>query len=59
MEFMDVSKGEYLYLEGNLAESIYFLVTGSFETFKPLVITQENGSSTVTPLKYVSGQKYF
>ena len=54
MEFMDVNKGEILYSEGNKAESLYFLVTGSFETFKPLVITQENGSSIITPLKYVS-----
>ena len=53
MEFIDVNKGEILYEEGNKAESIYFLVTGSFDTFKPLVITQDKCSSTITPLKYV------
>ena len=54
MEFMDVNKGEILYSEGKEVESLYFLVSGSFETFKPLVLTQDKGISTILPSKLVS-----
>ena len=54
MEFMDVNKGEILYSEGKEVESLYFLVSGSFETFKPLVLTQDKGISIILPSKLVS-----
>ena len=53
MEFMDINKGEMLFSEGKEVESIYFLVSGTFETYKPLILTQQKGVSTIVSSKLV------